>query len=137
MNMTPTQKNILDRESLHSHRTISSVDANGDLLITTYTKSSIGTGYIRTRTLWGRCGKLWDTEMDQVSNLPLDRTPRKINNTTWKYMGKTITIKRKRKGDGVYRTRQNWTNLYIDYKLVTGSGIRDAVKIIDKELSNA
>ena len=50
-------------------------------------------------------------------------------------MGRTVTVERKSEGDGVYRTRRSWTNLYIDYKLVTGSGIRDAVKLIDRELS--
>ena len=71
MDMTPTQTTLLERESRNSLHTDSSVDIGGDLQITNYSKSSLGSGFSRHKTLWGRGGKLCDSEITHVSRLPV------------------------------------------------------------------
>lgn len=66
-----------------------------------------------------------------------DLIPRKVNSykgeTFYKYLGRSIYVKRRTEYDRRSGKSRSYSILTIDGNIVTGSGIRDAKKLIDSK----
>lgn len=68
--MTATQLDFTLSHTAHTLAARVYIDGSlGDLHLTVWTASSLGLGFIRSKFLVGKCGKVWDSEITSTDRI--------------------------------------------------------------------